>query len=195
MTNYADEAGMMEQDLQIMIVEDVVDDYLIVRGHLNDFSKTLWVKTIKEALAITADIDLIILDLMLPDAMEFSGLTKLKKAFPNTPILIHSSKSEQPIIEEAYEHGAHDYILKSDDSTALKYSVQHAFKRMLVKLKAQTVKVELMSATLDEISERLSTVLTSAELLSEEHQSPQVDAIKKNTKHLLQMLYKFEDTK
>lgn len=57
--------------------------------------------------------DLILLDLMLPDAQGFVGLVTIAKAQPRTPIAIISANEQPATIQQAARHGARGYIAKS----------------------------------------------------------------------------------
>ncbi len=57
--------------------------------------------------------DLVLLDLMLPDAQGFVGLMAIGKARPNTPIAIVSANEQPVTIQQAARYGARGYIAKS----------------------------------------------------------------------------------
>jgi DNA-binding NarL/FixJ family response regulator len=85
-------------------------------------ARILETTSIKGALAILATeptIDLVLLDLLLPDAVGFSGFQKLRDLYPSLPIAIVSSHEDQGTISEALEMGAVGYIPKSTSLSEL----------------------------------------------------------------------------
>lgn len=70
-----------------------------------------------EALAITKEVepDVILLDLRMPrkNGIEFLREYDLIKQHPNVKVIVFSNLDMQSEIDEAYELGAHKYILKA----------------------------------------------------------------------------------
>jgi len=78
--------------------------------------------SIRQALNILAterNIDLALLDFLLPDAVGFSGLLRLRDSHPKLPILIVSSVEDKQTIREALALGAVGYLSKSTSVTEL----------------------------------------------------------------------------
>jgi DNA-binding NarL/FixJ family response regulator len=78
--------------------------------------------SIRQALNILAterNIDLALLDLLLPDAVGFSGFLRLRDSHPKLPILIVSSVDDKQTIREALALGAVGYLSKSTSVTEL----------------------------------------------------------------------------
>lgn len=101
----------------------IVDDHPLFGEALGNAIRTshpeariLEATSIKDALAVLATepaIDLVLLDLLLPDAVGFSGFQRLRDLYPSLPIAIVSSHEDQGTISEALEMGAIGYIPKS----------------------------------------------------------------------------------
>jgi DNA-binding response OmpR family regulator len=60
--------------------------------------------------------DVILLDLMMPelDGIGFLNRAKLKQTAPQTKVIVFSNLTSGEIITKAFEHGANNYVLKSD---------------------------------------------------------------------------------
>jgi len=69
-----------------------------------------------DVLAKNPIIDLILLDLMLPDVDGFEVLKIIKKepSLVNTPIVVFSNLSEEKDIEKAKEIGINEFMIKSN---------------------------------------------------------------------------------
>ena len=73
------------------------------------------------------DIDIIIMDLAMPPGE--NGLITIKRIhehFPNTKIIIFSSRSEPQYINQAIYNGANGYIFKSSSPKELVHALRHA---------------------------------------------------------------------
>jgi len=82
--------------------------------------------SIRQALSILAterNIDLALLDLLLPDTVGFSGFLRLRDSHPKLPILIVSSVEDKPTIREAFALGAVGYLSKSTSVTELSAAI------------------------------------------------------------------------
>ena len=89
-------------------------------------ARILEATSIKSALAILATestIDLVLLDLLLPDAVGFSGFQRLRDLYPSLPIAIVSSHEDQSTISETLEMGAVGYIPKSTSLNELSKAI------------------------------------------------------------------------
>ncbi len=112
----------------------IVDDHPLARKHLKlvlskDFNilEAVDSKECKEILNKNR-VDLVILDLFLPDVNEFELLEFIKSVYTTTPVvMVTSSDRVQPAVQ-ALRIGASDYILKSEISTSperILVSIQH----------------------------------------------------------------------
>jgi DNA-binding NarL/FixJ family response regulator len=111
----------------------IVDDHPLFGEALGNAIRTshpdariLEATSIKGALAILATeptIDLVLLDLLLPDAVGFSGFQSLRDLYPSLPIAIVSSHEDQSTISEALEIGAVGYIPKSTSLNELSEAI------------------------------------------------------------------------
>jgi DNA-binding NarL/FixJ family response regulator len=89
-------------------------------------ARILEATSIKGALAVLVTeptIDLVLLDLLLPDAVGFSGFQRLRDLYPSLPIAIVSSHEDQSTISEALEMGAAGYIPKSTSLSELSEAI------------------------------------------------------------------------
>lgn len=73
-----------------------------------------------EDLLLKNKVDLILLDLILPNTSGFDILQKLKKnnKLKNIPVIVLSNLSSQADINQAFELGVVDYIVKSNYTPA-----------------------------------------------------------------------------
>ncbi|TLF51717.1 response regulator transcription factor [Halomonas urmiana] len=101
----------------------------VIEAGLPD-SQLLEAESLDEALrqaGACADLDLVLLDLGLPDASGLEGLRALREAYPSLPVAILSADQERRTILEAIDLGAVGYIPKSTPRREL----QAALTRLL----------------------------------------------------------------
>ncbi|TLP37827.1 response regulator [Arcobacter arenosus] len=102
---------------KILIVDDVPKNIQMAMNILkNEGHKMFYAKDGKMALKLTSEqeFDLILLDIMMPDINGFEVCKKLKSddKTKNIPIVFLSGKDSTKDIEQAYEVGGIDYVVK-----------------------------------------------------------------------------------
>ena len=107
----------------------VADDHPLFRDALQTVisgglagSQLLEAESLADAIALieaNTELDLLLLDLSLPDAEGLEGLTRLREAFPSLPVAIVSAHQERQLVLDAITLGAVGYIPKSTPREAL----------------------------------------------------------------------------
>src|SRR5437867_2249108 len=103
----------------------VVDDHVLIRdalrGVLNKLkprASILEARDCREAMDILDQypgLDLVLLDLILPDSDGFSMLVELRRRCPTTAVVVLSASRDQSKIKQALELGAVGFIPKTTD--------------------------------------------------------------------------------
>lgn len=97
---------------KLLCIEDDIEigswlsEYLTERGY-----QVNWLTSGESAMECMEEIDLVILDIMLPGLDGFSVGQRLKKKFPNTPILLLSARSSMEDKLQGLQF-ADDYVIK-----------------------------------------------------------------------------------
>lgn len=107
----------METNSKILIVDDIPKNIQIAMNILkNEGYKMFYAKSGEMALSLVEehDFDLILLDIMMPDMNGFDVCRKLKSndRTKNIPVIFLSGKDSSSDIEQAYEYGGIDYVVK-----------------------------------------------------------------------------------
>lgn len=100
----ADDHPMFREALH-WVVDEIASSYQV--KEVPDLSQA------KEVIDRLVDVEMIFLDLNMPDMNGFEGLITLRNAAPATPIVVVSASEEAETIREAMVCGASGYIPKS----------------------------------------------------------------------------------
>jgi diguanylate cyclase (GGDEF)-like protein len=74
--------------------------------------------------------DVVLLDLMLPDAAGLEGLSRVQRAAPDKPIIILTHLDDEPTAVSALNRGAQDYLIKCRlDGPTLSREIRYAIER------------------------------------------------------------------
>lgn len=78
-------------------------------------------------------VDVVILDLTLPDARWLDGLHRIRATAPGVPIIVLTGTTDEALGLEALRAGAQDYVLKPPpDAATLRRILRHARERQLL---------------------------------------------------------------
>jgi len=116
---------MNERSLNILLVEDDLNDVILLKAMLNranDFSFRL--KHINRLSAVknhlqSSSIDVVLLDLSLPDSEGLNALITIRAQAPDVPILIVTGMEDKAMTASAMQAGAQDYLVKGDLNSPL----------------------------------------------------------------------------
>ncbi|HEU5048273.1 MAG TPA: diguanylate cyclase [Rickettsiales bacterium] len=122
--------------IKLLLVEDTLSDALLIKKTLQTLAPDAYtiqhVFTIAETLRALADgiYDVVLLDLNLPDAVEFSGLLAIQQMMPHVPVVILTGHNDEGMAIRGMEAGAQDYLFKSHNTgTDIRRAIQYAIKR------------------------------------------------------------------
>jgi PAS domain S-box-containing protein len=120
----------------LLLVEDNAGDARLLREILSEASSfphtLLHVERLARALTLLADtrVDVVLLDLTLPDAVGLDGLRAIHSAHPLMPIVVLTGLSDEALALEAVKTGAQDYLFKGDaDARLIARSIRYAIER------------------------------------------------------------------
>jgi signal transduction histidine kinase len=140
---------MTDTPLKILVIEDNVGDYILVSEYLQEaFAKAtiLHVDTLQKGLQTLEEnpVDVILLDLTLPDGMGIESFHTIYEKATQTPIIILTGLGDTATALESLKVGAQDYIVKDDSSpTVLSKSIQYAIERSKILDHLKTAKEQL----------------------------------------------------
>lgn len=137
---------------KILIIEDNLICQKFINKTLIDVYETIIISTKKEAQNFLKNqyVDMILLDIALPDSTGLSFLESLVKHFSNTPIIIITEEENPDIAAEIIKLGAKDYIRKSKfykNPTLVKHSIANILQAYQYKKinEAQSIEIAYLN--------------------------------------------------
>jgi PAS domain S-box-containing protein len=125
----------VRQTTHILLIEDNPGDAQLVKIHMKDaaFKYELFIAdTFYEALEILnkQEIDIVLLDLSLPDSQGFKTLDKFKESVQNVPFIVLTGVNNEIVGNQAVKAGAQDFLVKGQfNGKLLGRAVRYALQR------------------------------------------------------------------
>jgi DNA-binding NarL/FixJ family response regulator len=112
----------------------IADDHPLVRGALAQavagavpdclVSETGDLEGLRTILASNDAVDLVLLDLALPDVRGFSGLAMLRAEYPGVPVVVVSGNTERGAVRRCLDFGAAGFIPKTSDLETMRTAIR-----------------------------------------------------------------------
>lgn len=127
---------MSEQAIKVLLVEDDPADARLLQENLKDFKGASFEFThhllLKDGLSKLSDpeVDVVLLDLSLPDSTGFETFLRASEVAGRIPILVLSGYDDESVALRAVREGAQDYLVKGQvDSNLLGRAICYAIER------------------------------------------------------------------
>lgn len=134
---------------RILLIEDSPNDALAIKIMLEsaDFPfKLEKADTLKSGLDILSEkqIDVILLDLGLPDSKGLDTFVNLFDEYPDVPIVMYTGLEDEDIAVNALQKGAQDYLVKGKvDSRLLVKAIRYSIERHRLRAELKRTSAEL----------------------------------------------------
>jgi diguanylate cyclase (GGDEF)-like protein len=136
----------MVTPLRLLVIEDNPADLALIRHQLADAGQAGWqiehVSRVRDASAHLASgsVDIVLLDLNLPDAMGLDGLAAVRAVDHDVPVVVLTGSNDETLALAALKQGAQDFLVKGEAtgrwlSRAITFAGErHRFQRELREL-------------------------------------------------------------
>ena len=136
--------------LRIMLVEDNLGDVRLLREMFATERPDSYEITHLPRLGLALEhianreVDIILLDLGLPDGEGMDTVRRVRRLAPQIPLIVLTGRDDENTVEQAMLEGAQDYLVKGQIETrALPRALRHAIERFRLLAKAAATNIEL----------------------------------------------------
>src|SRR5574341_190938 len=138
----------------VLLIEDEPDDAKLIQRDLSKSPRTPFemvhadrVKSGLERLQ-QGGVDVVLLDLNLPDGQGLGVLEKVEAQAPGVPVIVMTSRDDDDLAVEAVHKGAQDYLVKGQVSGGLlRRAIRYAIERKKAPARAKATGSLATSAT------------------------------------------------
>jgi diguanylate cyclase (GGDEF)-like protein len=132
--------------IKVLVIEDNPADLILTRRLLEKAGEGAFeVKTADRLsrgieLAAEGKIDIVLLDLDLPDSNGLDTFLRFRSLLSDTPIVVLSGLEDEEISRQAVREGAQDYLIKGKaDRVLLEHSIRYAIERQKAEDRVRTL--------------------------------------------------------
>ncbi len=155
---------MNDEPIRVLLIEDERAQAFLFRHMLNDIKvpsfEVTWVEELQQSLEVlaTGRIDVVVLDLSLPDSTGPSTYSRLHGLFPKLPVVVLTGLDDDALGFAIVQAGAQDYLIKGQVTGSL---LSRALRYAIERKRSEAEKQELIV----QLQETLASVKTLKELL------------------------------
>ncbi len=131
---------MIKEQMKILMVEDDPEDVFLVRKMIEKVDHGTVRLDHTDQLHIALEklsnekIDVVLLDLFLPDSEGLHALEKMRTRAPGVPIVVLTALNDESAALEAVSRGAQDYLVKGElNGPAFLRTLRHAIERQRIR--------------------------------------------------------------
>jgi len=122
------------RQLSVLLVEDNAGDARLIQEFLrgNPVARLVWADSLATAQSHLAqpDLDLVLLDLGLPDSQGLDTVARIVRRHPTLPVIVLTGRQDGGLALAALTAGAEDYLVKGAiEPGVLVRSIQYAYER------------------------------------------------------------------
>src|SRR5208337_1378052 len=113
-----------KKEVTILLIEDNAADVYLIREMLSERTRDVILESadsLAKGLARidAGEIDLVLLDLGLPDSQGITSVKNLCERFGQLPIIVFTGLSAEQVGLQAVQEGAQDYLIKGETNSGL----------------------------------------------------------------------------
>src|SRR5471030_610587 len=140
---------MKGKPIQVLLVEDNAGDARLFREMFRNEKPGIFELThlmrLSEAEAHLAksEVDIVLLDMGLPDGHGLDTVRRAHAAAPSIPVIVLTGLDDEALAAEAMKEGAQDYLIKGQiENRALPRALRHAIERHRMQSEAEVIRMQ-----------------------------------------------------
>jgi signal transduction histidine kinase len=199
----------MKPPLRVLVVEDNAGDARLLREMFSkerdgSFEVTHLLR-MGEALAhlATNEVDIVLLDMGLPDGHGLDTVRRTRAVAPSIPVIVLTGLDDEALAAQAMKEGAQDYLIKGQiENRALPRALRHAIERHRMQAETDLIRThqlqfkdEFLSHVSHELRSPLNAIYQFVTILRDklageinEDQQQYLDIVLRNVKQLQAMI-------
>ncbi len=130
---------MVNKPIKVLLIEDNSEEALLIQEMLTQVTDAPFyvecVDRLSTALARLAEgnIDVILLDLALPDGQGLDTFARVHAQAPRVPVVVLTGLGDETLAVKTLQKGAQDYLVKAQaDSNLLVRAIRYAVERQRI---------------------------------------------------------------
>ena len=186
---------MSDSNLHVLLIEDNPNDVALLKYYLTSHCPSLLDIEVCQRLAEAMNrlgqgqpkIDVILLDLGLPDSEGFETFVHIHRQAPKIPIVVLSGLEDESMAIQAVREGAQDFLVKGQvNGELLLRSMRYSVERM----RAKEALCQARDDSEDRVRERTAELVSANEALKEmvSKVSAAGDAVRKALRGIIQVI-------
>ena len=162
---------MNEKPIRVLLIEDDPGDARLIKEMVAGFKgasfEMEWADRLSKGLEYLAHdgIDVVLLDLSLPDSLGLPTVVKAHAQAPGVPMVVLTEQDDETIAAEALQIGAQDYLVKGQvHSSLLVRSLRYAIERHRLMAELEQTRqqqLQIKNQFLSHVSHELRSPLTA----------------------------------
>lgn len=186
---------MIPEDLKVLLIEDNPNDVAIFQNYLAGHCSPLLDFEVCHRLAEAknrlgqgnADIDIILLDLGLPDSEGFETFVRVHQQAPKIPIVVLSGMDDEELAIRTVREGAQDFLVKGKvNGDLLLRSIRYSVERMRAGEALRQARDDLEDRVRERTAELVSANVALKEMVSKV--SAAGEAVRKSLQGIIQII-------
>lgn len=132
---------MADNIIKLLLIEDNEDHIFLIQKMLKEARKAQFNVEVRQTLVkglerlAQGEIDVILLDLTLPDSLGLDTFGRIHAHAPNVPVIVITASTDENQAILAFQKGAQDYLIKGEINTdLLERSIRYAIERNKAKV-------------------------------------------------------------
>lgn len=159
---------MADIPTKVLLIEDSPDDAMLIQEELAEVRGSPFdlqhVDRLSEGLERLdqGGIDVVLLDLSLPDSQGLDSLARVLAQGPDVPVVVLTGLEDESLALEAVRRGSQDYLVKGQvGGPLLERSIRYAIERRRLLMEIDRRQRELEVRSLEQMSSPVSADVTS----------------------------------